>query len=312
MLPARTLRNHADGSQVTSLDFSDSGHWCVSAGTDESIQVYDCIEGIYSKTVMSKKYGANLARFTHHSHNCVFASTKEQDTIRYLNLHDNTFVRYFKGHKNRVVALEVSPVDDTLLSAALDRSVRLWDLRSPNCQGIITVATPAYATFDATGTVFAIASQELRTVALYDVRNFDKDPFVKFRADVDGSWQKIEFSNNGSWLCVSSTGRTHGIFDAFNGNHLAELTGHTPLQRPLPSTSPTAFTVDGQHLYGGSNDSTLCVWDMGKVPKKGGPVVLNPDQVVECNHIPSLIAFNPRVNMMATADQSVTLWLPDH
>jgi WD40 repeat protein len=39
---------------------------------------------------------------------------------------------------NRVVSLEMSPVDDTFISGALDGTVRLWDLRTNVCQ----VASP--------------------------------------------------------------------------------------------------------------------------------------------------------------------------
>ena len=34
----------------------------------------------------------------------------------------------------RVVALQMSPVNDTFLTGSLDKTVRLWDLKSPNCQ----------------------------------------------------------------------------------------------------------------------------------------------------------------------------------
>ncbi len=34
----------------------------------------------------------------------------------------------------RVVTLSMSPIDDTFLSGSLDKSIRLWDLRSQNCQ----------------------------------------------------------------------------------------------------------------------------------------------------------------------------------
>uniref|UniRef100_A0A8B9WJV6 Uncharacterized protein n=1 Tax=Bos mutus grunniens TaxID=30521 RepID=A0A8B9WJV6_BOSMU len=41
---------------------------------------------------------------------------------------------YFPGHSKRVVALSMSPVDDTFISGSLDKTIRLWDLCSPNCQ----------------------------------------------------------------------------------------------------------------------------------------------------------------------------------
>lgn len=102
----------------------------------------------HSKTLYSKKYGVHLARFTHHSQNVIYASTKEDgmnfigvrcvltgiDTLRYLSLHDNHYVRYFKGHKAQVVCLEISPTDEQFLSAGLDDTVRLWNMSSPNCQ----------------------------------------------------------------------------------------------------------------------------------------------------------------------------------
>ena len=36
-----------------------------------------------------------------------------------------------------MVSLSVSPVDDTILSGSLDRTARLWDLRAPDCLGLM-------------------------------------------------------------------------------------------------------------------------------------------------------------------------------
>ena len=82
------------------------------------------------KTLYSKKYGVDLPRFTHKSTAIVHASTKEDDTIRYHSLHDNKYLQYFKGHKAKVISLEVSPIDDGFMSGSMDKTVRLWDLRT--------------------------------------------------------------------------------------------------------------------------------------------------------------------------------------
>ena len=37
------------------------------------------------------------------------------DTIRYLSLHDNKYLRYFIGHTKTVVCLSMSPLDDMLV-----------------------------------------------------------------------------------------------------------------------------------------------------------------------------------------------------
>ncbi|XP_071017599.1 WD repeat-containing protein 82-like [Oncorhynchus clarkii lewisi] len=44
---------------------------------------------------------------------------------------------------HNVVALSMSPVDDTFISGSLDMTIRLWDLHSPNCQGYNNISLEA-------------------------------------------------------------------------------------------------------------------------------------------------------------------------
>jgi len=71
----------------------------------------------------------------------------------------------------RVVALEMSPSDDTFLAGSED-SIRLWDLRSPNCQGAVSIVGRPAMAFDPSGMVFAVALGF--TLRLYDVKAFDR------------------------------------------------------------------------------------------------------------------------------------------
>ena len=46
----------------------------------------------------------------------------------------DSFTRFTLAFFSRVMTLHMSPMDDTFVSGSLDRTLRLWDLRSPNCQ----------------------------------------------------------------------------------------------------------------------------------------------------------------------------------
>ena len=55
----------------------------------------------------------------------------------------------------------------------MDKTLRLWDLRSPNCQGLMHLASRPVAAFDPEGLIFA-AGVNSESVKLYDLRSFDK------------------------------------------------------------------------------------------------------------------------------------------
>lgn len=62
---------------ILSLDFDDPGELCMTSESDETIQIYNVKDGRHDKLLASKKYGAKLARFTHHSSSIIYASTKQ-------------------------------------------------------------------------------------------------------------------------------------------------------------------------------------------------------------------------------------------
>ena len=49
----------------------------MTSSSDETIQIYNVREGRHEKSLLSKKYGARLAKFTHTSSSIIYASTKQ-------------------------------------------------------------------------------------------------------------------------------------------------------------------------------------------------------------------------------------------
>ncbi|KAG0256351.1 member of Set1p complex, histone methyl transferase, partial [Linnemannia exigua] len=262
-----------DNTQIiTSIHFDDTGSKCVTSAQDESLHVYDCYTGKLEKTLFSKKYGVNLARFTHRSTSVVYASTKEDDTLRYLSLHDNKYIRYFRGHEKRVTSLEMSPLDDQFLAGSQD-TVRLWDLRSPNCQGALSVMGQPVVAFDPSGLVFAVALGGI--LRLYDVKSFDQGPFSTARiGDSLGISHttiyatQIEFSSDGKNLLVTTGSDGHFIVDAYNPSiTMFKLVGHhnsTYGSEAFTSGSEACWTPDGKCVVSGSRDGDIFVWDISK------------------------------------------------
>ncbi|KAL8692636.1 MAG: hypothetical protein Q9218_002369 [Villophora microphyllina] len=286
--PTKLFKFSKPKTYVTSLDFDDEGQLLLAACSDDSLQLYSARDGTHQKLCLSQKYGCHLARFSHHSQSIYYASTKFDDNIRFLSTHDNNYIRYFKGHSAAVTDLALSPSNDQLLSCSADNTVRLWTSKSQYAQARLNLATPYLAAFDPTASVIAIASASTSSILMYDLRNWDKDPFATFDlrdydplSNIIPEWTKLEFSNDGKSLLVSTNhGQGHLLLDAFNG----KLKAHLPrpyqptwgVLRSAPSATPsklplgqgdTSFTADGRYVIGGSGaDRDAVVWDTQEAP----------------------------------------------
>lgn len=327
-------------SAFTSIDFDDSGEFLLLARTDDTLQLFNARAGGHAKELKSHKYGCALARFTHHSTSIIYASTKVDDGIRYLSMHDNSFIRYFRGHTARVTNLTLNPGTDQFMSASLDNTVKLWDCRSPNAQGQLNCESPWLTAYDPSASVIAIAGTPAQVVFLYDLRNFDKPPFATFdllevekrfqsRGQQPGlGWTGLEFSNNGKYLLLSTNGPGHYLLDAFSGDLVKYLyrpgggdpshyapgfdfneIQHSEGNTPSYVQTSACFTPDGRYVIGGNGqENGLWVWDC---EDSKGDKLLEPMTDLQSQKPAKVVAYNPRHNLVATADKELMLWLPD-
>lgn len=63
----------------------------MTSESDETIQIYNVKEGRHDKTLLSKKYGVKLARFTHASSSIIYASTKQNGQYRSIGASGTIF-----------------------------------------------------------------------------------------------------------------------------------------------------------------------------------------------------------------------------
>lgn len=220
----KVFRRNAD--QIKAIDFSFNGEQLMTSREDDSVSVFHCKLGIETALFNSRKYGVDLIRFTHDSCRAIHSSTKIDDKIRYLSVNDNKYFHYFTGHAKKVISMSVSPSNNTFISTSLDNTLRLWDLRLPDCQNVLHLSGRSTAAYDPDGLIFAVGVNS-GCIKLYDSRVYGKGPFAEFKLEREKvcDWIALKFSGNGKTILLSTNGSVTRLIDAFTGTPLHTLTG---------------------------------------------------------------------------------------
>ncbi|QPG75753.1 hypothetical protein FOA43_003113 [Brettanomyces nanus] len=324
MLPlhiSKVFKNHTPDTPITSISYDTSGQYLLTSGTDESLQLYEIPKGRHLKSIYSKKYGCHLAIFTNTSHSqCLFASTQENHVIRLLNLDDNSFIRYFKGHKQQVVNL-INATSATRLesfySSSIDGTVKCWDMRTNTCTASLGLSSTPLIALDPTNSVMAIletGSFQLRLVAM------GKFPTGSIKVvDLSSLFKQslpknLQFTNDNKYIIITTDSTEHIVLDSFSLQIMGTLSGQVPfISRKYPDSGNITVTPSGKYVIGGSGNGELLVWDLSYLSNNTSMKQLAPTSKLTNSaegtlSIPRMVLFNPHYEMLATADTEVSFW----
>ena len=335
--------------KINSLDFHRVEDLMVAAGDDDSMHVYDISvrfgpfpprkitapspasaapgtdaaaasqTGLAIKHLHSKKYGVGSVRFTHHPNALIYASkpkgavpagqAAQAHALRYLSMHNDSFLRYFVGHTAPVLDIGLSPVSDLFASSSADRSVKLWDLRTSACQMQLEVEHVPCAAFDMEGLVFAVGL-EGGVIKMFDAKAISKGPFSSFMVPAEssrqGNFSQIKFAPDGEHLIAVAENRVY-IVHAFEGLVEGQFDTGSPAGRPALGVG---WSADGQYIASGCADKTVKIWNLATCLANPGKT---PNPVATWKHhaeVPEVLAWAPRRAMVASACHALSLWVP--
>lgn len=330
---------------ISQLEFSDNGRLlfagCPSL-SDQSIQVYDALQGVHRQTVYSKKYGVDLIASTH-AENCILhtdsvESNNQYYPVRYLSMHDNTYLRYFFFHKRKVTALAMAPQADLFASIAAMDALALWDLRVDGPPlASVPISARCQMAFDPSGMVLAViesleplafsgisssatsnaAGQYTHTLRLFDMKSYESGPFAAFEFHDNTLWTGLSFSPDGALLLVSTFSGIVYLVDSFDGSIKHVLNDQKTSSvvsfssrgdlvlcaaKAVESTNVYDETLK-QHIGGGVH-----LWDV-----KSGAYLKTAvaEQSALTDDPIRIIKANPCYDMFASAHSRLLFWLPN-
>jgi COMPASS component SWD2 len=107
-------------------------------------------------------------------------------------------------------------------------------------------------------------------------------------------------------MLLTTDGDAHYLLNALNGEVMRRLQGHVAMSSA--TGEEVAFTPDGKYVVGGSDDGSVCVWDVQNGLPDGSPIVSLEGHTKSV----TAVGWNPQYAMMVTACSDVCLWQPDY
>jgi guanine nucleotide-binding protein subunit beta len=147
--------------------------------------------------------------------------------IMQWDLTTKTKIKSLDGHNGDIAALSLKPQDNQVfLTGSVDRTMRLWDLRSDKCQQTFWghEADVNSLSFHPNGNNFVTCSED-KTSRLWDLRS-DQEICVYKPPTPNSSFTSTATSASGRLLFCSSDDSTIHTWDVISKEHLGNMCGH--------------------------------------------------------------------------------------
>jgi COMPASS component SWD2 len=326
---------------ITNLEYHRDGRYLVASNPEGAIQIFDSLAGNEWKKVFVRDHGVGTMKFTHHESSVLLTSERMSHDIRLLCLHDNQYIRFFRGHEEKVTSLSMSPTGDNFISTSIDNTVSIWDLSSKSRVGKINIDRQfdrVTASYDfnsqSCGNLFGVLAYNTRknshSLRLFDARNYEKGPFedcvpplsviesgIKSALSQDPSnplntdqlnrllaspWTSFEFSPDGSKILVNTKSEMMLILDSFlTDDNVIEPIIIVNRKNDSNLSLGACFSADGQYVLTGNDENDIQVYDT---------FTGNPSGTLSGHVGPvSCVRANPRYDVIASGCTNTALWL---
>eukprot|EP00208_Stichococcus_sp_RCC1054_P006367 CAMPEP_0206145226 /NCGR_PEP_ID=MMETSP1473-20131121/26722_1 /ASSEMBLY_ACC=CAM_ASM_001109 /TAXON_ID=1461547 /ORGANISM="Stichococcus sp, Strain RCC1054" /LENGTH=309 /DNA_ID=CAMNT_0053541355 /DNA_START=511 /DNA_END=1437 /DNA_ORIENTATION=+ len=246
-----TLTGH-DGP-VLAVRFNKPGTYCLSAGRDRTIKLWNPHRGIVIKTYTG--HGYDVRDVAVKDDNSQFASAGGDRQLFLWDVSTGQTVRKFGGHDGVINSVAWSPNNEVLVTGGYDQAVKVWDARSRSFHPLQVMRAFADSVTSVTITTDAeiLAGSVDGTVRRFDVR-----AGLEVSDELGAAVTSVTVSGDGLCMLAGCMDGVVRLLDKAGGDLLATYQGHKHASYKLDSQ----FTPSDSHVLSGSEDGKVYYWDM--------------------------------------------------
>ena len=200
-------------------------------------------ESIYQKLPSPKSKRKSIAR-------------RKSTPIRHEHLEPGTSIRELQAHNDMITALDFDAPFGTMVTSALDDTVRVWDLNLGRCIGLLEGHQASVRCLQVEDSIVATGSMDA-SIRLWDLSQAEYTPYEN--TPLQSTIQEENEDDDG--LAYEEPENQSSSEPQFRPSDmrdcaLTSLSGHV--------AEVTALNFHGETLVSGSADKTLRQWDLVK------------------------------------------------
>ncbi|CAK8566692.1 unnamed protein product [Lathyrus sativus] len=246
------LQAHEGG--CASILFENNSNKLITGGQDRTVKVWDTDSG----SLISNLYGClgSVLDLTITNDNRSVIAASSSNNLYAWDLSSGRVHHTLTGHTDKVCAVDVSKVSSRhVVSAAYDRTIKVWDLLKGYCINTIIFHSNCNALcFSSDGqTIFS--GHVDGNLRLWDIKT------GKLLSEVAAhslAVTSISLSRNGNVVLTSGRDNLHNLFDvrSLEVSSTLKAAGN----RVASNWSRSCISPDDKHVAAGSSDGSVYVW----------------------------------------------------
>jgi COMPASS component SWD2 len=279
----KASKSFKDNNMVHSLSFLYNGESVAHSSVD-TLRICSPLSGTLKNVVSIK----NINKVEYLFPNTILHTC--DNTIKYLSLYDNQYLRSFNSHVGTIKSLSSNILNDTFISSS-DESTYIWDLKIK--KPLYSIKTIDSVSAFSMGDGFCLSVSNV-LLKLYDARNILYGPRKTITLqDIIGEIKRIQYSPNGKYISASGK-KTHLIFEVESGQLYHRVN--------TEKEGDMCFTPDSKYVFC-SSGGIIYVHDL-----------INRKKI---HHYSSygldikLLEFNPVYSQFVSASTLFTFWMPE-